>query len=99
MSQVGIKHNEVITASSNLKKEAKKMETLNSDLETLQTKMKGFWESSESEAFHLGYNKFQSSLAELSTVIKSIANWADTTQANYENNDNKGAQFYGSIFK
>lgn len=98
MSKVSINYVGVQDACSSLDTEADKIDVLNGDLTTLQNKMKTFWESEESVAFHAGYDKFQKTLDELSTVIRSISKWGVTTKDNFKENENKGAQFYGSIF-
>lgn len=98
MSTLKLDKSVVGSSYQGLLAESNKMKTLNQELETLQNKMKTFWESDESTAFHQGYDKFQKNLAELSTVVKSISDWAKTTKENYEENESKGAQFYGSIF-
>lgn len=98
MGQLGITYDTILSAVSGLKTEASRLENMNKELEKVQKNMQNYWSNDEATAFVAGYETFQKKLVELEKVILSIADWAQTTHDNYDDNEKKGSSFYKSIF-
>lgn len=72
MAQMTFSVGQAKTVSSNLKSEAKKVDSIKSSLDKDIKEVKSYWKGDSQEAFNAQYTKFAPSLQELSQLVTDI---------------------------